>query len=330
MAAPVNTFISTSNKANREDLSGTISMLQPTDTPLLSMIGSDTAANTFTEWVRRNLRAPAVNAQLEGDAYTFNATAASIREGNQTQIFRESWSVSRSQNAITNAGEGESSMRAKLEAGLAIKKDVELALLTNTATVGGGTRFFGGLPTWYVTNALRGATGVNGGYNVGTKLTVAATAGTKRAFTQTLVDQIMQSIYINGGNVTDMMVSPYNKQVFVSFMSNANVATFRHMADSGKGNRIVSNADDYDSPYGPVTVTPNRVMAANAAVASNVHMLDTSMLKVSYVTPINPDPKVVSNADATVGVMIGELTLKVLNEQGIGVIADVFGLNATT
>jgi hypothetical protein len=330
MAALTNTFLSTAAKVNRESLHDMVSMLTPRDTPLYSRIGKGKADALFEEWPIRNLRAPAANIQTEGDTYSYNAVAPTIRVGNYTQIMRESWIVSRSQNSVKNAGNSESSTRAKLEAGLAIRKDVELAILTPLPSLGGATRQSGGLPTWLTTNVSRGATGANGGYNVGTKVTVAPTAGTKRAFTQALLDTVMQSVYVAGGNVSEVQLSPYNKAVFVTFMSNPNVATFRHMAEDGKGNRIVSNADFYDGPFDQVAIRLNRVMAANAVVASNIWLLDYEKLSYKWLDEIKEDPEVVPNADAKAGVIIGEGTLMVENEAGLGVIADVFGINATT
>jgi hypothetical protein len=287
------------------------------------------ANSTYEEWVVRNLRAAAVNAQLEGDEYAFNAVTPSVRMGNRTQILRESWIVSRTQNSIKNAGSGESSKRAKLEAGFAIRKDLELKLVSNTASVGGLTRFSGGIPSWLVTNVSRGATGANGGFNTGTKLTVAATNGTQRTFTQTLLDDLMQSVYINGGEVTDLVGSAYIKRVFVGFMSNPNVAVFRRSVENGESNRIVSNADYYDGPYGTVRFMPNRVMNT-AATSRNVFALDMSLLKYLWLDEIKNDPDVAKTGDAAKGVLIGEGTLEVTNEQGLGVIADVFGMSATT
>lgn len=330
MAIIANTFQTTTAKANRESLADMISMITPKKTKLYSAMKKGKAEATFEEWTQRNLRAPAANVQLEGDTYTFNATTPTVRVGNYTQIMRDSWIVSRTQNSVNNAGNGEKTTRAKMEAGLAIRKDVELALLTASASVAGATRVSAGLPSWLTTNVSRGATGANGGYQVGTKLVNAPTAGTKRAFTQALLDTVMQQVYISGGEVSEVMLSPYNKSVFVTFMSNANVATFRHAVENGNDNRIVSNADWYDGPFGQVKIEPNQVMATNAAVASNVLLLDYDMIDFAWLDPIKEDPKVTTNADADAGVLIGEGTLRVENEAGLGLIADTFGLTAAT
>jgi hypothetical protein len=71
-------------------------------------------------------------------------------------------------------------------------------------------------------------------------------------------------------------------------------------------------------------------MAASAAVARNAFLLDDDLLAMKVLRPIAADPNVVTNADAEAGVIIGEHTLAVKNEAGNGVVADIFGLTAST
>ena len=330
MAVVTNTFTTASPKGNRESLSDVVSMITPRDTPIYSSIGHSTMDATFDEWEIDALNPPAANAQLEGDTFTFAAVQPVTRVGNYAQILRKDWSISATQEGVKNAGNAEKRKKVQLKRGIEIRKDVELAILSNTASVGGATRISGGLPTWLATNADRGATGANGGYNTGTKVTVAATNGTQRAFTQTLLDNMMQSAYKAGGNVTKAYVSPYAKGVFVQFMSNPNVATYRYMAESGKNNTIVSNADIYASPWGEVEIVPNRVMATNTSVARNVFLTDNELLSWQWLRPIQNVANLAKIADSDQGVIIAEGSLKVANEGGLAVIADIFGTTAST
>lgn len=330
MAVITNTFTTTSPKGNRESLSDVVSRITPEDTPIYSMISKENASSIFPEWEIDTLAAPAANAQLEGDQYTFSASTAVTRVGNYTQIMRKEWVVSNTQEAVDNAGKAEQIKTFKVKRGVEIRKDTELALVSNTASVAGSTRVMGGLPSWLTSNVSRGATGANGGYNTGTKLTVAATNGTQRAFTKALLDTTMQAAYVSGANVKFAVMSPYVKSVFVTFMSDTNVAPFRMAVDATGKRTIVATADYYDGPFGRIAVIPNRIMAASAGVARNVFLLDDEMLGMKVLRKIQADPNVVTNADSTAGVIIGEHTLKVANEAGLGVVADVFGLTAST
>ena len=171
--------------------------------------------------------------------------------------------------------------------------------------------------------------GSNGGFSSGTGLTVAETPGTQRAFTKALLDTVMQSCYNSGANVDTVVVSPYVKSVFVTFMSDTNVAAFRYTADGGK-NTIVGTADFYEGPFGKVMVKPNRVMAASAAVARRAFLLDSDYVAMASLRPIQEDPDLAKTGDNKKGVIIGEQTLKIKNEAALGVVADLFGLTAST
>lgn len=113
-------------------------------------------------------------------------------------------------------------------------------------------------------------------------------------------------------------------------MSDSNVASFRYAAGKGT-NTIIGTADIYESPWGPVKVVADRVMSANsnAAYARRVFALDPSMVKWMSLRGIQED-KVAKTGDAENGVIIAEGCLKVVNEAGIGVVADVFGLTASS
>lgn len=327
MAAPLNTVISTAAVGNREELSDIVSMITPTDTPIYTLAGKESFSSKHPEWEFETLRAPATNVQTEGDDFIFNSIAAPVRPGTWTQIFTDSWSYSGTQQAVDNAGNKEKAARAKIKAGLAVRKDIEFSIVSNVASVAGAARVSGGLPSWLTSNVSRNS-GSNGGYNSGTGLTVAETPGTQRAFTKTLTDNVMQLAYQSGANVTTLVVSPYVKSVFVTFMSDANVASFRYMATDGTGNAAVGNVDFYEGPFGKVKVVPNRVMTTSAT-ARRAFFIDPDMIAWGTLRPMD-DQEIAPLGDSERGVVLTEGALKIKNEAGIGVVADIFGLTAST
>jgi hypothetical protein len=329
LAIVANTFQTTSAVGNREQLSDVVSRITPEDTPIYSMIGKGSVKGVHPEWEVDDLAAPAANVQLEGDEFAFGAITPPVRVGNYTQILRKEFILSETQEAVDDAGRVQKRKYQKIKKGIELRKDVEYSIVSNVASVGGATRVSGGLPSWLTTNVSRGATGANGGFSSGTGLTVAATNGTQRAFSKTLLDTVMSSAYVSGANVNHVFCSPYVKSVFVTFMSDANVASFRYTADSGR-KTIISNADAYEGPFGKVLVHPDRVMAVNAGVARNVFLIDTDMLEWDWLRKIHEVKDIAKTGDADKCVLIGEGTLRVKNEKGLGVIADVFGLTAST
>jgi hypothetical protein len=330
MAVVTNTFQTTSAKGNREQLSDVVSRITPEDTPIYSMIEKVSFSGTHPEWETDDLAAPADNVQLEGDDYTFGATTAAVRVGNYTQIMRKDGIISGTQDAENNAGSVEQVKYQKLKKGIELRKDAEFSIVTANASVGGATRKSGSLSTWITSNVSRGSSGANGGYNSGTGLTVAPTNGTQRAFTKSILDSVMQQGYQNGANYKHVFVSPYVKSVFVTFMSDSNVASFRYAASSGKNNSIVANADVYEGPFGKVMVHPNRVMAGSAGLARNAFFVDPEFLCYGWFRKIQEDKEVAKTGDAKKFVLLGEGALKVKNEKGLGVAADLFGLTASS
>jgi hypothetical protein len=327
MAVITNTFQSTSAVGVREELSDVVSRITPEDTPIYSMIEKVSFKTKHPEWETDELASPAANAQLEGDEYTFGATTPPTRLGNYTQIMRKEGIISGTQEEQDEAGNVQKVKYQKLKKGVELRKDVEFAIVSNTASVAGATRSFGSLPSWLTTNVSRNS-GSNGGFNSGTGLTVAETTGTQRAFTKILTDTVMQSCYVSGANVRHLFVSPYVKSVFVTFMSDTNVAAFRYAASSGKNNSIIANADVYEGPFGKVMIHPNRVMATSAAVARRAFFVDTEFIEFGWLRKIKEDKEVAKTGDANKFVLIGEGALKVKNEKGLGVVADLFGLTS--
>lgn len=325
MATVANTVLTTAAIGNREELDDFVSMITPTDTPIYTMAGKEKISSKHPEWEYEDLDAVADNAQPEGNEYTFDAVAAPTRVGNYTQIFTKTFRFSGTQQAVDNAGNAEKRAHELMKKGKALRKDIEKSLIQNTASTNTDPRRSGGLPTWLTSNVSRNS-GSSGGFSSG--VTTVETTGILRAWTKTLTDSVLQSVYQSGGDVTTVVVSPYNKGVFATFMSDSNVASFRYAA--GKGTKtIIGTADIYESPWGPVKVMPNRVMSNSAADARRVFALDPSMVKWCTLRGIQED-KVAKTGDAENGVLIAEGCLKVVNEAGIGVVADVFGLTATT
>lgn len=329
MAVVTNTFRSTSAVGNREELSDVVNRIDPEDTPIYSLIGKTSCKSVHPEWETETLAAPAANIQEEGDDFAFDEITPPSRLGNYTQIMRKSFIISGTQEEVSEAGNVQKMKHQKAKKGVELRKDVEFAIVSNTASVAGATRVLGGLPSWLETNVSRNS-GSNGGYNSGTGLTVAETTGTQRAFTKALLDTVLQAAYNSGANVRHCVVSPYVKSVFVTFMSDSNVASFRYAATSGKDNTIVANADVYEGPFGgKLLIHPNRVMST-AATARRAFLLDADMLDFAWLRKIQSVKDLAKTGDAEKGVLIGEGTLKVKNEKGLGVVADLYGLTAAS
>lgn len=325
MATVANTVLTTAAVGNREELSNMVDMITPTDTPIYSIAGKEKASSKHPEWEYEDLDTPADNAQPEGNEFSFDAVSPPTRVGNYAQIFTKTFTFSGTQQAVDNAGNAEKKAHEMMKKGKALRKDIELSILSNTASTASDPRRSGGLPTWLTSNVSRNS-GSSGGFSGG--VTTVETTGTLRAYTKALTDAVLQSIYDKGGDVTTLVTSSYNKGVFATFMSDSNVASFRYMAGKGT-NKIIGTADIYESPWGAVKVMADRVMGVGAAYARRVYALDPGRIKWMNLRPIQ-EVQVAKTGDRESGVLLAEGTLKVTNEAAHGVIADVFGLTAST
>ena len=316
---------------NREQLANAIYMITPEDTPLMTLIGREPIEGTHPEWQTDKLAAPAANAQIEGDTWNFAAFLPTTRVGNYSQISDKKIVVTRTQEKVIKAGRASELKRELKKKGTELKKDMEFALLSPKASVAGNAttpRQLAGFPAWLTTSVARGATGANGGFQSGTGLVTAPTGGTKRAFDKTLMDGVLEASYTAGGNVTTMMSSPYVKRVFSGI---SGIAQLRANQDNKRADQltIFAGADTYVSDWGVIDVVPNRVMATDATVSGNVLFIDPTKANVGIFDDVKME-EAAKIGDAERRVLVVEYSLVMRTEAAHGVVADVFGLTAST
>lgn len=313
MALPTNTFITYSAVGNREDLSDTIYNIAPTDTPFISMCSKEKAAAVYHEWQTESLSAvDTANAQLEGDDATAAAATVTTRIGNRCQISTKTIIVSGTQDAVNKAGRKSELAHQIALKGKELKRDMEAIVTRNQASVTGNSstaRKLGSLESWLTTNDDRGASGADGGFSSGN--TVAATDGTQRAFTETILKNVLQKCYTAGGDPDVIMVGPVNKQNFSTFTGNA---TKTKEVDNKK---IVAAVDIYVSDFGTLKVVPNRFQRDRTAFVLQSDMWAIANLRPFGITELG------KTGDSEKRMMTVEYTLVARNEASSGVAADL-------
>ena len=337
MAQVTNTYDTYDAVGNREELADKIYQITPEETPFLSLIGRKPVASVHPEWQIDTLGAvDTANNQPEGNDWTYDAVSPTSRVGNYTQISDKKIIISRTQDATSKAGRKSELAREVAKKGVELRIDMEAICLGNqasTAGTGNGAtnRKLGAFRAWLASNdAIGGGGGASGGFNTSTNVVDAATNGTQRAFTKTILDSVILSTYNAGGMPRTLMVSPYVKTVFSTFMSDTNVANQRYETPSKGQTTIVAAADTYLSDFGPISVVPNRQMArAGATVARNAFLIDPRMVSLGVFDDIQL-VKPAKTGDAEKRVLVTEYTLLVNNEAAHGVAADLFGLTSST
>lgn len=332
MSQVTNTYETYDAVGNREELANKIYQITPEETPFLSLIGRKPVSSVHPEWQIDSLASPDTdNNQPEGNDWSFSAITPTSRVGNYTQISDKKIIISRTQDKTSKAGRKSELAREVAKKGVELRIDIEAIALSNQASSAGSgngatNRKLGGFRAWLSTND--NISGASGGFNSGTGVVDAATNGAQRAFTKTILDAVILSTYNAGGSPKTLMLSPYAKTVFSTFMSDSNVAPQRFETPAKSQTTIVAAADMYLSDFGTISVVPNRQMArAGATVARNAFLVDPRMVSLGVFDDIHL-VKPAKTGDAEKRVLVTEYTLLVNNEAAHGVAADLYGLTS--
>ncbi len=313
MAIVTNTFTRYSAIGIREDLSNVIYNISPEETPFIANIGRENVKNTYFEWQTDSLAAASSsNAALEGDdVSSFTAVNPTSRVGNYTQISTKNVVISGTLEALDKAGRRSELTYQLAKLGSELKRDMESALLANQSPVAGNTttaRRTAGLPAWVKTNVNKAGDGAN---NAGVS---ARTDGTQRAFTETILKDVIAQVWASGGTPKMLMVGAFNKQAASAFTG---IATRYRDVPAGQQAQIIGAADVYVSDFGTVNIVPNRFMRARDAF-----VVDPQYASMAILRPIQ-QMELAKTGDAEKRLMLVEYGLKVSNEAAHGIAADL-------
>lgn len=287
MAQPTNLFDRYDAVGVREDLIDAITNTTPEKTPVVSSFGRDTATNTFHEWQRDTLRAANKdNAAIDGDDATPSAKSPTARVANYTQIFQDTIATSRRANRVKKAGRKSEQAYFRAKAYKELQRDVEAMVLSQNAAVAGNSALASksaGAGAMIYSNVSHGAGGSTPSHTSGAQ-TTAPTAGTARTFTETLLKGVLQSTFVNSGEVPRMVtVSPNHKQIFSGF---AGIAVNRYQVGKKEQGRIIGGADVYMSDFGEMEIVPHYLMAGS----TNAYGFHTDYGTIVYLDGFQASP----------------------------------------
>lgn len=282
MPIPANTYTRVTAGTNvREDLIEKITLLNPTQTPVISSSGKATAKQTFHEWQRDSLRTPNKdNALLDGDDAVNRAKVPPVRVANVCQAFDDVIQVSGRAEVVDKAGMKSAMAYHKAKAYKELQRDMEHAVVSkNVAQLDNGTvpGKLAGLGRLIFTNALHGGAGATPAHTSGAA-TSAITAGTNRAFTEALLKTAVQQTYTATGEVPmQVFMSPAHKGVFSGFTG---IAANRVNLGKKEQGKIIAGADVYVSDFGELEAIPHYIMAgADYVLGLNTEYIDIAYLR---------------------------------------------------
>jgi hypothetical protein len=321
VAVPANTFSTFAAKGIREDLSNIIYNISPTETPFVSNIGKKTAKNTLFEWQTDALAAPDTgNAQIEGDDTAATAATPTKRVANYTQISKKSWTISGTLEAVDKAGRKSEQAYQMAKKSKELKRDMEAILTSSQVAVAGDSataRKTAAFDSWLITNTNNG-NGPTGDYAYTTTPITArtvATAGNIRAFSETILKDVLQKQWESGGQTKLLMVGGVNKTRASGFVG---IAEIRKDAGAGrKQATIVGAADIYVGDFGDVEVIPNRFMPKDRAYVEDPDYVSLAVLRPFF------KEQLAKTGDAEKWHMVVEYGLQVDNEAAHAVARDL-------
>ncbi len=309
MAIQTGTYLTFSAVGNREDLADTIFTISPTDTPFMANIQESKANAVLHEWQTDTLAAAGPNAQVEGNDYaSFSTVQPTARLGNRCQISSKDVIVSGTQQIVDKAGRTKELVYQLKKKSDELRRDMEFVLCGNQSPVTGNSttaRQLRPLCGWYATNTSRGTGGADGSTGA------AATDGTSRPLTETLLKNVVQSAWSNGGDISLIMCGPNQKVNISGFTGGAT------KFDKTEDRRLVAAIDVYESDFGTHTIAANRFQRDR-----DVHVLDPELWAVSYLRKIETID-LAKTGDADKAIIQVEYTLEARNEAGSGIIADL-------
>ena len=319
------------NGVGREDLLDQITNVDPWDTPWVSQAPKVTAQHVYHQWLKDTIGSVTTTGAVEGKDYAYESTDTPAREYNITTILRQDIGVTETQRAVNTAGfkDAYAHEMQKATKRLAIKLEkmvfAPLALVTGDAAT---ARVMKSFQAFVVTNT--GYAGTNAGTIIGN-----ATADGQLAAGD--FNDMLEKIYVAGGNPEQVYVSAKVKRQVSSFTvpGAAQAAPYaRNIAATDK--KLVSSIDFYDSDFGLIQIVLNRwvpestnltaTLANATGIGGQMFFLQRNMNRLAWLRPM-AHQLVGKLGDSVAGIIVGEVTLEVLNEKANGRILGVNNKN---
>lgn len=303
----------------REDIQDALTSISPTETIFMSTIGTRNVDNTYFEWAEVDLAATDTsNRVIEGEAAPGNdAGTNAVRKGNYTQISDKVVEVSSTANQVNGVGNAQTVAEQVAYKLKELKRDMESMLLDNVAGSAGASgtaRQSAGLPAFLTTNTDRGVGGADGttsGSGSAGFPNAAATDGTTRTLTETLLKGVIADCWDAGAEPSVVLCGSGAKQTISTFTGNA--TRYKEAEDS----KLNAAIDVYVSDFGELQIVPSRFQRSR-----DVFVLDPNYASVAYLQTAKQE-KLAKTGHSERRLISVEYGLQVSSEKAHGVIADI-------
>lgn len=317
--------------------------------PFMDRVGvGPPADNAYTEWTQDALGSiDLTNKLVDGADATGNQAAGGSRVGNHCQQSDKVVQVTYRANASDVIGRSNELAYQLMMRSDELMNDLEgIATHVQASVADDGNTTAGmsaSFASWVITNDDFGAGGAATGFNTSTKVVAAPTPSTaRRALSIATLKSMMESAYLQNGNVSVMMTRPELVRRFANYIF-ANPTTFAvatptaNIAGDSNGKigqvmqgfilAIVTEFGDV------VEIVPNRHMQTHndgsAAACVDVLGIDTAQVEYTYLIAPRADP-LAKLGTAERRQLLVDWSLRVLQEKAHYVIRDINHTTAVT
>lgn len=283
------------DKARREDLLDIISDVSPDDNPLSTMLATTSASQTTHEWLEDYISRPVANTGIpEGAAATFEDLTQPSRRQNVSQIIRETFRVSGTEQTVAVAGMGDPYTYQKGKALRRWKNRLEYALLRSSLSSGAS----GSSQTMIGIEAV-----VTSHYT-------ARLSGTSLSETEfnSMVYDVANDV--GSEDVFDTVLTTLQLRQKISTFT---AGSTRYVDASDK--RLTRKVMVYESDFGVHKIFGHKdVYASGATPGPKVLGLNEKKWRIAYIRkPV--ETKLAKDGDRENGMILGEVTLEYLAER---------------
>ena len=280
---------------NREDLSNDLTILEPEETPVLSMIRKGAGPKAvFQEWVVDDLDNPGFTPVPEGEDVTTFSNAADNRQrlGNYVHIFRRSWQVSDVQQEVDSAGVDNEVANSKAKKLRELKRDIECAICGDDEMVATGPGYgMRGLGKW-IEDTAQSVNPVPADFRTpaGSLNSTAAAS-----FVEADVNGVLQSIWEqtnNRKNYTLVAGSSLKNEIssFSRLEGSSGTTKTYMVTENATSKQVTFGVDLYNGDFGVISIISTTFYGRTAAAPTTYgatqkmrgYVLDPSLLSFNY------------------------------------------------
>ena len=275
---------------NREQILDVLTILEPEETPVVSMAKKLPASATFVEWQTDNLSAPAFDGVGEGEDVTSfsNKVINRTKLGNYVQKFRREWMVSDIQELVNTAGVSSEVANSEAKSMRELKRDLESAICSvqdRQAEAGSGTPYkTRGLGKWLANGGTAGAapSDLPSAYQL-----PSASLDSTATVLESHFNAVVQSRYETVGNAgarLTLIAAPDLKAQISNFTradTSSNDSTYSVTQDATT-KQVTLSVNVYDGDFGLVNIVPslfnNRTSGSNTIDDDWGYLIDPELI----------------------------------------------------